>query len=226
MKIHSFDNAETLNHDFAEQIAAVLQQAIEQRGQAYLVVSGGTTPKPLFKKLSERPLDWKNITITLADERKLPVTAADSNERMVRETLLQNFASKARFISLNDESKSFLDIEQTIALLPTFDAVILGMGEDGHTASLFPCSPEIKMGLDDETTSAVLEVHPMYAPYQRISLTKKRLLNSRVVFLHLVGEKKLAVFNQALERVDPLEMPIRAFLHHHQCDVQVMYSPL
>ncbi|WP_133129685.1 6-phosphogluconolactonase [Legionella yabuuchiae] len=226
MKIHSFDNVKTLNHYFAEQITTIIKQAIDQRGQAFLVVSGGNTPKPLFETLSTVPLDWKHVTITLADERKLPVTEQDSNERMVRETLLKNFAAEAKFISLNDNTKSLSDVEQTIAALPTFDAVILGMGEDGHTASLFPCSPELKLGLDDDMSSAVLEINPGHAPYQRISLTKKRLLDSRVVFLHLVGEKKLAVFNQALESVDPLEMPIRAFLHHTRCDVQVMYSPL
>ncbi|WP_133127840.1 6-phosphogluconolactonase [Legionella nagasakiensis] len=224
MRLHSFDHVQTLNQYFSEQLAMILTQAIAQRGHAYLVVSGGRTPVALFDLLAQTPINWAQVTITLADERQLPPTAQDSNERMVRTHLLQGFASQATFIGLcqnNDEAA----INAAIAALPTFDAVILGMGEDGHTASLFPCSPEIHLGLADDTKQAIVNITPVSAPYQRISLTRKRLLNSRTVFLHLVGEKKLMVFNRAMAEQDFFAMPIRAFLHDPQVDIQVMYAP-
>lgn len=218
MKLHSFDNTTTLNQYFADELTTIIRQAIDSRGHAYLVVSGGNTPVPLFDELSNKPLDWKHVTITLTDERRVPSRDKDSNERLVHDHLLKNHAASAEFVSLQQGS------EEDIANLPMFDAVILGMGEDGHTASLFPCSPEIQIGLDDATTTATLIVNPGQAPYQRISLTKNRLQNSRHIFLHLVGEKKLAVLNKAMADNDILAMPIRAFLQNSKIDVQVMYS--
>src|SRR5690606_37560539 len=99
------------------------------------------------------------------------------------------------------------------------------MGEDGHTASLFPGSPEIHLGLADETQSATVSVMPRSAPYPRLSLTKKRLLNSRRLFLHLMGKTKLMIFNEAMAGQDRFTMPIRAFVHDPTVDIQVMYAP-
>ena len=151
----------------------------------------------------------------------------DSNERLVKATLLQNKASNARFISLYADTASAFtgaaEVLPRISALPTFDAVILGMGEDGHTASLFPCSAQIEEGLSDGAP-AVLAVEPQTAPYQRMSLSLPRLLDSRHIFLHLVGSNKLTVLNKAMAEHDVLAMPIRAFLHHPVAQVTVMYS--
>jgi 6-phosphogluconolactonase len=224
MQLHSFSEAHLLNEDLAEQVKHILYDAIAQRGQAYLVVSGGKTPIDLFKILAKTEIPWDKVTITLADERCVPVHDADRNERMVRQYLLQHNASNARFVHLYDESQSLEKIEHEIASLPTFDAVILGMGEDGHTASLFPCSDELIKGLDDNA-AAVLFVSPQKAPHQRVSLSKRRLLNSRVIFLHLLGQKKLAVLHQAMVEHDPMVMPVCAFINNLEANVQVMYAP-
>ncbi|WED44441.1 6-phosphogluconolactonase [Legionella cardiaca] len=223
MQIHHFDKPEQLNQHFAQTIVSLLANAIAERGQAFLVVSGGKTPLGLFQMLAKTNLSWEKVVITLADERCLSPAENDSNERMVRNHLLQHNAAKATFISLYNEDNSF-DIEARLSLLPTFDVVILGMGEDGHTASLFPCSDEIENGLADEA-STTLMVNPKTASHKRISLSKTRLLKSRAIFLHLVGKKKLEVLNKALDGKDPLEMPIRAFLHHPATNVQVMFAP-
>ncbi|OYW92230.1 MAG: 6-phosphogluconolactonase, partial [Alishewanella sp. 32-51-5] len=106
----------------------------------------------------------------------------------------------------------------------TFDAVILGMGEDGHTASLFPCCAELAAGMADNAP-VVLATSPTTAPYQRITLSKARLLQSRQLFLHLVGSNKLAVLEQAQAGTDQLAMPIRAFLQQTAVPMVVMYSP-
>lgn len=228
MQLHCFDNTDELNQQFTQWLEAILGQAIKERGHAYLVVSGGKTPQNLFRRLAQAKLNWQQITITLTDERWIAPTENDSNEHLVKANLLQYDATKASFISLYTEKENanagLTEIEARLSALPTFDAVILGMGEDGHTASLFPCSPEIVKGLAD-TQAAVIAVNPTTAPYQRVSLTKSRLLNSRAIFLHLVGQKKLTVLNEALAATDPLVMPICAFLNHPATDVQVMFAP-
>ena len=103
-----------------------------------------------------------------------------------------------------------------------FDVLILGMGEDGHTASLFPCSEQIKAGLDMHSGQTLIAVQPTTAPHQRISLTLPALLNSRNIFLHLTGDKKKAVLDQALSADDSLEMPIRAVLQN--ADVELIWA--
>lgn len=227
MQLHSFSDTTLLNHDLAQQIKHRLAAAINQRGHAYFVVSGGTTPVELFKILSNTVLTWEKVTVTLADERCVNAENADRNERLVRDFLLQNEAKYAQFLSLYEEQldslTSLLKVERAVAALPTFDVVILGMGEDGHTASLFPCSDELDFGLNGD--AAVLLVNPRTAQHQRVSLSKKRLLNSHTIFLHLVGQKKNNVFNKAMAERDPKIMPVSAFLNAQNANVQVMYAP-
>ncbi|QMT61308.1 6-phosphogluconolactonase [Legionella sp. PC997] len=224
MQLRSFSEASILTEDLVEQIKGILRYAVEQRGHAYLVVSGGKTPIDLFKALSKTDLPWDKITITLTDERCVPAHDSDRNDRLVRNFLLQHQAAKAHFLSLYNEDCTLEQTQQIIASLPTFDAVILGMGEDGHVASLFPCSDELGMGLDDNA-AAVLRISPKTAPHQRISLSKKRLLNSRVIFLHLLGQKKLTVLHQAMAEHDSMVMPVSAFLNNFDANVQVLYAP-
>lgn len=100
MQLHQFTDSSALNEDFANRLTAILSAAIAERGAAYLVVSGGRTPQALFSKLSQTDLDWSKVTITLADDRFLPDSEADSNERLVKATLLQHQAAVATFISL------------------------------------------------------------------------------------------------------------------------------
>jgi len=224
MQLHNFTNGELLNSHLAALIKNSLLHAIKLRDQAYLVVSGGKTPIELFKLLAQMALDWDKVTVILADERCVSVDHEDSNERLVKEYLLQHEALKAKFIGLYHETVDLQTIDTEIASIPTFDVVVLGMGEDGHTASLFPCSEELKIGLN-ENTQAIVRVNPKSAPHQRITLTKKRLFNSRIIFLPLIGQKKQEVLNRALLINDPMTMPISAFLKSQQIDMQVMYAP-
>lgn len=225
MQLHSFGDADLLVSDLVSQLRHLLLDAIAQRGHAYLVVSGGKTPADLFQALAKVELPWSKVTITLADERCVPLDDDNSNERMLRQLLLQHEAKSAHFVSLYSENDPDLHhVEQDISALPTFDVVILGMGDDGHTASLFPSADELNLGLD-ENAPAVLFVNPKTSAHQRVSLSKRRLLDSRVIFLHLKGQNKLAVLHQAMTQPDPMLMPISAFLNSPQADVQVMYAP-
>lgn len=226
MQLHHFATSQHLNADFAQRIISIVQQAITERGHAYLAVSGGRTPQALFEYLSTTDLDWQHVTITLADDRWLAASEQDSNERLVNSVLLQNNAAAAQFISLvTTDAKAeegVAEVCRRFAAVPEFDVVILGMGEDGHTASLFPCSAELAKG--QSTQQAALAVNPTTAPYPRVSLSQSRLLQSRHLFLHLVGSGKLKVLNQAMADDNAQQMPIRAFLHHPCVDVQVMFA--
>ena len=227
MKLHEFENATALNQQFATQIHQLLADAIAQRNHAFLVVSGGRTPQGLFQALSMMPLAWEKVTITLADDRFLPISENDSNERLVKASLLQNHAATAQFVSLYAaETSAEAAVPELLARvknIPTFDVVILGMGEDGHTASLFPCSPELQKGLAADADD-LLAVNPTTAPYQRISFSLRRLQNSRAIFLHLVGAAKLAVLHKAQSSDDISAMPIRAFIQLTEPELSVMYT--
>ena len=134
MQLQQFSSSDDLNQDFAQRLVGILQRAISERGAAYLVVSGGRTPQALFKALSHVELAWDKVTVLLADDRWLDDEQSDSNERLVKATLLQNKAAAAKFISLYSNTASAFDgaatVLERITALPTFDAVILGMGED------------------------------------------------------------------------------------------------
>jgi 6-phosphogluconolactonase len=223
MKCNRFIDSNTLDEALAFQIKQLLLDAIYYRNHAYLVVSGGKTPVGLFKLLAQAPLPWEKVTITLADERCVAAEDKDKNERLVKEYLLQAQAKNAQWISLYDDEIPFQSIESQINALPVFDVVILGVGEDGHTASLFPCSKELALALEDDAP-AMLLVNPTTALHQRVSLSKRRLLQSRAIFFHITGEKKWKVLEIALAENDPMRFPVCAFLNAPQ--VQVMYAPL
>ncbi|MBY6185581.1 6-phosphogluconolactonase [Marinobacter hydrocarbonoclasticus] len=223
----TFEHSDELVEALAKRIADALQEAVDTRGKASLVVSGGSTPVPLFHRLRAFAIDWQEIYITLADERWLPANHADSNERLVREHLLVDNAAKAKFRGLYNihgtpEAGASMTAETLSNLPRPFDVVILGMGNDGHTASLFPCAEELDQGL---TTEAVcLAVRPTQAPHPRISLSLKSLLNARQIYLHLSGESKKTVLDEALSSKEVNAMPIRAILDQRKVPVDVYWS--
>jgi len=228
-QLNNFENREQLDEALAEKVSQLLQLAITAKGKASIAVSGGSTPKGFFKLLSTKSIDWSKVTITLADERWVDINSDASNTRLVHENLLQNKASVAKFFHLKQgeelcgETLADLNLAADNALLP-LDVVILGMGEDGHTASLFPCSDQIEHGLDIENKSSLMKVVPKTAPHQRITFSFATLKQSENVFLHLCGENKKQVLNTALSSSDIFEMPIRAFLQGDGIDTQVYWA--
>ncbi|TMM43310.1 6-phosphogluconolactonase [Colwellia ponticola] len=229
-QLTTFSTRNKLDICLAESVSKLLEQAINLKGQASIAVSGGSTPQGFFKLLSHCDIQWSKVTITLADERWVAIDSKDSNTRLVYENLLQNKASAAHFFhlkqgeSLNDKTLNELNIAVNKGLLP-LDVLILGMGEDGHTASLFPCSEQISQGLASDNNNALLSVLPKTAPYQRISFSFSALSQSKHIFLHLCGEQKQQVLTKALQGNDVFTMPIRAFLHHDTVKTQVYWAP-
>lgn len=227
-KINKFLSREALDLQLAKQVASQLQQAIEQNGKASIAFSGGSTPKGFFNELSRIKIDWQKVTVTLADDRWLDGAHHDSNARLIRENLLVNCASDANFFLLaqNGEFNSDLLTQlnlQAKALLP-FDVVILGMGEDGHTASIFPCSEQVEQGLDANASPALIKVIPTTAPYDRISFNFNALITATNLYLHIVGDAKMAVLNDALASNDSIKMPIRAFLQQPDKVCEVFWA--
>ena len=214
MSDHYFTTADALDSALSAYIADALASDAATYGQATLVVSGGSTPKGLFKQLSKTTIDWSAVTILLADDRWVPLDHEDSNEAMVRQTLLTDNATKANFISLvadyPDVPTNLARVEATVAALPCFSVVILGMGGDMHTASLFACSAELAEGLT--TSDAVLMTHPTTAPHARVSLSKDRLLRTQRGLLHIVGDDKQQVLELARNAGSEQIAPISAFV--------------
>ncbi|NQY49185.1 MAG: 6-phosphogluconolactonase [Colwellia sp.] len=229
-QLTEFSTRNELDVTLAQSVSEILAQAIKLKGKASIAVSGGSTPKGFFKVLSLSDIDWSKVTITLADERWVAIDSQDSNTRLVHENLLQHNAAAAKFFHLkqgeefSEETLIDLNIAAKATLLP-LDVLILGMGEDGHTASLFPCSDEINVALDEKNDAALMKVQPKTAPHQRISFTFASLITSKNIFLHSCGEGKKTVLTQALNGDDPFEMPIRAFLQHPSLNTQIFWAP-
>ena len=229
-KLTEFPARSELDNELARTVSTILAKAIKDTGKASIAVSGGSTPKGFFSVLSQSDIDWSKVTITLADERWVPIDSDASNTRLVHENLLQNKAKEAKFFhlkqgnELTSETLADLNMAASKTLLP-LDVLILGMGEDGHTASLFPCSDEITSGLDITNDAVLLKVQPKTASHQRISFTFASLITSKNIFLHSCGEGKKTVLTQALEGDNPFEMPIRAFLQHPSLNTQIFWAP-
>jgi 6-phosphogluconolactonase len=211
---HAFPDRESLDQALAAYVVSRLQQGITERGTAHLVVSGGSTPIHLFSILADADIEWGRVVVLLADERWVQVDHEDSNERLVRQTLLTGKAKSAQFLSLlpspDDEITNISGLSTLLRSLPRFDVVLLGMGEDAHTASLFPCSTALREGLTTE--QGALITRPRNAPHQRVSMSKRRLQATEHGVIHIVGERKKTVFELAKKSEDETRYPISAFL--------------
>lgn len=226
----NYDDRQILARELALSIAADLTSAVRERGQASLVVSGGGTPKPMFEALSRLALPWSSVRVTLADERWVSTDHEASNERLVRSNLLVGEAAAAEIIGLKNTAATPEEGEAACeaalaGLAQPFDVVVLGMGGDGHTASLFPGASALAVGLDPQSSKSCLAVHPARAPHARMSLTLAALLRSRRLIVHITGENKRAVYRQALEAGSSDEFPIRAVLGSNHPGLQLYWAP-
>lgn len=216
----------------ADFVALRLREALLAPGPALLVVSGGSTPLPFFDALSRIPLPWSRVLITLADERWLPPDSAQRNDALLRAHLLQNCAAAAAFLPLSAAAatpeRAQAELEPMLAALSWPAAVVvLGVGEDGHTASLFPGAAQWPQWLTAIGTHgaprccAVDAPLPPNVPCPRISLTPAALLDARALVVHATGSAKWAVLQQALQAGDTSAMPVRLALHQQRvpCDL-------
>ncbi|KAA8718905.1 6-phosphogluconolactonase [Pseudomonas cannabina] len=212
-----FDTPQELAEALATRVAESLKQAISENALATLVVSGGRSPVAFFQSLAAQPLDWSKVVISLADERFVPTEHADSNAGLLQRHLLQGPAAKAKFLGLYSVAGSVEDAalaaDQALAELPPIDVLILGMGDDGHTASLFPDSPNLSEALDLDGERRCLPMLAPSVPHQRLTMTRRLLASARLPILSVSGQAKLDTLRAALAGDDVAEMPVRAFLN-------------
>ena len=228
---HSFTECPAQAVALAERVAERLQQSLARRGRAVLAVSGGTTPKAFFEQLSRQPLDWARVQVTLVDERWVPESDERSNARLVHAHLLQHAAAGAQFTPLYTGAASpeagTAEAEARIgALALPFDVVVLGMGDDGHTASFFPDGDHLAAALDLQTTARVLPMRAPAAGEPRITLTLATLLDTGALYLLVRGEKKRDLLADArLGLGAARDYPVRAVLTQQRVPVAVYWCP-
>jgi 6-phosphogluconolactonase len=225
-----FADSDLLSRALSAQLAASLRTAIAARGLASLVVSGGKSPIKLFELLRAESLDWSRVCVALADERWVDPTDPDSNEKLVRDVLLKGPVAAARFIGLKNGAPTpdlgAVSAWETFARVPRpFDAVVLGMGDDGHTASLFPRSPNLPSAINPAAVAGCVGMWSPVAPHPRLSLNLSALLDSRRIVVLITGAQKWNTFSAASAEGPVQDMPIRAVLRQQRTPVEVMWAP-
>ena len=225
----TFDDRAQLAKELSSRVAGCLKKAIASKGIATLAVSGGSTPLLLFETLSREQLDWRNVKVTLVDERWVDETSKRSNARLVKTNLLKHEAANAEFAPLfiahSDIEIALPKIETTIKKLSLpFDGVILGMGTDGHTASFFPNGKNLDMAVDPSGSKLLSAVYADAAGEPRITLNLPVLVSAKFLALHIEGEEKLDVLHNAQGDGHPNNMPVRHILNHAN-QLEIFWSP-
>jgi len=224
----TFANHAALIDSLTLQIADHLKSAIEHYGQASFIVSGGNTPKPLYEELCHQHLAWDHVTICPSDERWVEENHPDSNYRMINNTLIQHAAQSATLLSLKSEG-AFSDAPDLLTpainqMHKPFNVVLLGMGEDGHIASLFPDANELDHGLNAPHSEPVISMNSE-SKGPRISLSLSALLNSEHIYLLITGEAKRQVFEAAKAELEQPSLPISHLLAKATSPITVCWSP-
>jgi 6-phosphogluconolactonase len=229
-----FDDGEQLAQALAKQVAADLRGALARHGEACIALSGGNTPKRFFDALSTQTLDWARVTVLPVDERWLPPEHPRSNERLLREHLFKNNAAVARLLPMYRSTPT-----PEMALMPVLtkianeglplDVVVLGMGEDGHVASLFPDlgydNPALReIGLQPRGRAPVMSVRTSAMPEPRMTLTLSAIFTAPAIYLHIEGESKRAVLEGA-QRDPRSALPIRSVLSGAPVAPTLYWSP-
>jgi 6-phosphogluconolactonase len=228
-----FDTKDALTAELSATLEQSLRDGIVNDGRAVLIVSGGSSPAPAYKHLSTLALDWQHIDVAMVDERWIAPSHEKSNEAFIKSTLLQNFGAAANFVTMKNEAISAEQgveaCENTYAALKRpFDVTILGMGPDGHTASLFPNAQGLEHGLT--TDQLVCGINAIQSDVtgsitERMTLTLSAIAQSKVVKLLISGEEKLAVYKQAKAGGNVNDMPLRAVLNHPNINIEVYWAP-
>lgn len=228
--LSAFPDAETLAHALATQVAERLRARCIRDGAAALAVSGGRTPARFLEVLSAAPLAWDKVTVTLVDERWVPESSPRSNAALVRRHLLQGAAAAAHFLPLywgaETPEAGLAEISQAAARLPLpFACVVLGMGDDGHTASFFPAGEGLEAAVRPDTRDLIAVVRAPAAGEPRVTFTLPPLLAADQIFLHIEGPAKRAVLATALGEGPIADMPIRAVLRAAPRPLDVLWCP-
>ncbi len=224
-------SADSLAIELAQDIAQRLHAAIQARSKAVLSVSGGKSPTALFEALRVHDIDWSKVIITLVDERCVPNTHPDSNAHLVKQHLLQDAAHAATLVPMVSETIDMSDATQQAVWASAqlqsagpADVLVLGMGADGHTASLFPDAPNLAQALDLRNTQGCLGITlahpPANAPYPRVTQTLTHLLTAKHIVLPISGDDKRNTLQRAWSHAQDA-LPVSHVLHQTLAPVAV-----
>lgn len=213
MDFIQYDSPDALFDQMAELIAEQLRGAIKDGGRAMMAVPGGTTPGPLFDRLSEIDLGWSDVAISLTDERWVPEDSPRSNTALLRQRMFQNHAAAAKLVQLRSDAataeEGLPELEAALVEHLPIDVCVLGMGADMHTASLFPGGDQLAEALSGDRL-----LYPMRAdgaPEPRITLSAPVINAARHRHVVILGQDKRDAFDAAQGR-DPIEAPIVAVM--------------
>ena len=203
--------------NLSKQIFNILELTIEKKGSASFVVSGGSSPIKIFNELSLMDLDWSKVTISLVDDRVVDKSHDDSNEKLVIENLMINKASNSNFVSLCNSPQDILNINRP------FDVMLLGMGEDGHFASLFPQLIKTNSSyFEPSSKPEIIYTKLMGSPcHKRVSMNLSMILQSNHLFLLIPNKKKLEVYEQAK---NDKELPLYFLINQKNTTINIVTS--
>ena len=220
--IETFAGVDAWAEAIAARLSETLAGAVRDTGAALFAGPGGSTPAPVYRRLAATDLDWSKVAVTLVDERYVPETSPESNARLIRDVLLQDRAASARFIPLYTpevtvDRAAIVAAHALAEAGARFDAVLLGMGEDGHICSMFPESPTLKTLLTPTLKPTVLGVphgrDGMAPSLERLSINLPYLMSAGRVILGLKGAAKRRVFEEQAKgdlKVQPIAALIAA----------------
>lgn len=228
IKEFKFEDKNELLEHLKENIIMSLSEGIKTNNKASMLLSGGTTPGPLYKIMSQTDLEWEKVFFAPTDERWVEPDHSDSNEKLIRETLIQNQAYKAHYIGLKTPSTTpdmgQIESEELIDKMPRpFDIVLLGMGTDGHTASLFPGVKDAIKAMDENNDQLCAAIKRGDGEVDRMTMTLNCLLNSKKVILFFYGNEKIAVYEKA-KKVKTLSLPVSYLLHQNKTPIELYWS--
>jgi 6-phosphogluconolactonase len=204
--IVEFESKEKMFESLCSKIIEDLKEANNSNGTATLLVSGGSTPKPLFQLLNQCELDWEKVTVGLVDERYVNNTSEFSNENLVCNNLITNFAKKATFVPMvfnsEDENLNLEMVKKSYKVFENPTVVLLGMGDDGHTASIFP--NDEASNLANSTSELIAITNAPNHPKRRITCSTSLLKNAKHTYLLFTGENKKVVLEEAKDKKYPI----------------------
>ncbi|HVJ70324.1 MAG TPA: 6-phosphogluconolactonase [Sphingomicrobium sp.] len=225
-----YDSAEEMADAVAGDIGFIVESAIDARNEALLALPGGSTPLPIFARLAEAQLPWKRVTIVPGDERLVPMDNELSNVRAIARAFLP---AGARVIPITADIADYkLAGNSADARLQDLrwppDLVWLGMGSDGHTASIFN-GPDMDDALNApkarRAVGVMPEPLPKEAPVARVTLTRSAILSARTILITIMGDEKRALLEQAIEAGHSSKLPIGRVLAEAEQPIDIHWCP-
>ena len=223
MEIKKFENKKNLESSLLLKISSCISDAIIKYGDARFLLSGGSTPMNLYSLLSEETIEWEKVKIGLVDERFVPKENLFNNETQIKNNLLKNSAKFATIFGMvynyeNEMLNLKMVNQQYKIFFERIDFTILGMGEDGHTASLFPGDKESEELMNTSNIGIFSTKSPSF-PYNRITCSKELIAKSNYIALFINGETKFNVLKNSIET----QVPISYFVKNSK-NMEIYYS--